>query len=346
VPCCTELPIRREAAIADLTQVCIKEGIQPNELEHGLIKKAVHDNTDHRLFVEVPNILEWVVRWSEHYRLSKHMVGHEERMAIDLLYHEVDWSEADFRGIVDVIDIKGAHCTITDYKSQPHILSQTDLDAHYQLTFYAWLVSKFYPFVKTFEVRIWYLRYGFYAKTPRTKEQLKGFEDGLLLKVDKVMSIKDWNPIPGAYCKWCDHAGRCPVGKPDENGCFSPLPQAIINEEQAKHYGSELRVIERRRGDLSKALKEYIKGHEEPVKISDSFAFGYRQKTSVFYPPAKVLAVMKEHGVDAAGYVTFSTATMKKLLKSAKKDQPALYNDLEDASESKARTMFEGFEVR
>ena len=74
------------AAIADLTDICIKEGIQPKELEHELVMKAVSDNTDHRLFDELPNIMEWVIKWSERYRLSKHIVGHEERMAIDELY--------------------------------------------------------------------------------------------------------------------------------------------------------------------------------------------------------------------------------------------------------------------
>ncbi len=283
--------------------------------------------------------------WRDRYKLSKHIVGQEEKLAIDEDFKECDWSEAAYRGITDVIAIRGTHCIVDDYKSQPHVLSQSDLDEHYQLTFYCWLVSKFYPFVKTFQARIWYLRYGFYASTPRSAEQLEEFEAGLMLKVDKVMSIQDWNPAPGSYCKWCDHTGRCPVGQPDSDGNYPPMPEAIINEKQAQLYGAELRVIEERRKKLSDALRAYVKGKEDPVKISDSFAYGYKASESVFFSPAKVLEVLREHGVDPSAYATFSATSMKKLLKTSERDQPALFHDLENIANNKARTEFKGFNL-
>ena len=331
------------AAIADLTRIALKRECQPQDLEDELVTTAVSENTDHRLYEELPNIHEWVTKWRNRYKLSKHMVGHEEKLAIDEDFEECDWSDAAYRGITDVIVINGTHCIVDDYKSQPYVLSQTDLDAHYQLTFYCWLVSKFYPFVKTFEVRIWYLRYGFSAGTPRTWQQLKEFEAGLMLKVDKVMSIDNWDPIPGAYCKWCDHTGRCPVGQPDKEGVFPVIPEAIINAEQAQKYGSQLRVIEERSDKIKKALRAYVKGHEEPVRLTSDFVYGYRPSKSLFFPPEKVLETLKEHGVDPSGYATFSATAMKKLLKSSERDQPALFHDLENIADHTVKTQFKGY---
>jgi len=332
-------------AISDLTNICLDRSCQPKDLSDDVVSKIVDDKTDHRLFEEVQNILQWVQKWRDRYRLSKYMVGHEERMAIDTNFDEVDWNVADYRGIVDVIDIHGTHCVVTDYKSQPHVVSQTELDNHFQLTFYTWLVSKFYPFVKTFEVRLWYLRYGFYATTPRTMDQIAEFEEGLMLKVKKVMSIDSWDPIPGTYCKWCDHTGVCPIGRPDKNGNYSPIPEAIITDKQAKFYASELRVLEERRKKLSDAVRNYVKGQEEPVDLGNGFAYGYIPSESMFFAPDKVMSVLRDHGVDPSAYATFSATTMKKLLKITERDQPSLYQDLEDIVNIRAKTRFGGFDT-
>jgi len=333
-------------AIAELTKLCLDMGRQPNELDDTSVEETVLKHADHRLLVELPNIVEWVKLWRDRYKLSKFLVGFEERMAIDENYNECDWKAAAYRGIVDLIDINGTHCKVTDYKSQPNILSQTDLDEHFQLTFYAWLVSKFYPFVRTFEVRIWYLRYGMMRSTPRTVMQLKDFETDLLLKVDKVMAIKDWEPIPCDYCKWCDHTGRCPVGQPDEKGDYEVIPEVILTEEQAQHYGGELRVLDERRKKLSAAIREYVKGSEDILKISSDYGYGYKESSSSYFPPDKVLKVLKDHGVDPAEHATFSATVMKKLLKTAKKEQPSLHLDLESIADTKHKTKFEGFKVK
>lgn len=333
-------------AIAELTGICLEKKIQPKAIPDEVVNEMVQKHTDHRLINELPDILDWVKRWRDRYKLSKFLVGYEEKMAIDEEYKECEWSEAAYRGIVDVIDINGTHCKITDYKSQANILSQTDLDAHFQLSFYAWLVSKFYPYVKTFEVRIWYLRYGMYHTTPRTFEQIKQFEEGLLLKVDKVMSIENWEPVPCDYCKWCDHTGRCPIGKPDEDGNYPPVPKKITEEEQAEHYARELRVLDERRKKIAAAIREYTKGSEDGVRISDDFEYKYRGVQSTFFPAEKVLPVFKEHGVDPADHATFSATAMKKLLKKAKKEQPNLHDDLEAVAETKWSTKFDGYKVK
>jgi len=333
-------------AIADLTKLCLSRKCQPKDLSDEEVREAVNTHTVHRLLEEIPNILHWVEKWRDRYQLSNSMVGFEERMAINSDFEECSWDEADFRGIIDQIDINGSHCRVTDYKSQPNVLNRDDLDHHFQLTFYTWLVSKFYPFVNTFEVRIWYLRYGFWAGTPRTREQLEIFEKGLMLQVDKVMAIENWEPVPGSYCKWCRHTDVCPVGQPDDEGNFPLIPEAIITEEQARHYGSELRVVEQRREKLSALIRSYVKGREDPLKVSDNFAFGYKRSTSDFYPPDKVLEVLKEHGYSPGEYANFSAKTMKKLLKNAEKDHPALHRDLMEVAVQQSRTQFSGFDVK
>jgi hypothetical protein len=160
------------AAIAELIGICQEAQIQPSSLSLEQIAEAVKRHTGHHILPETGDILSWTRLWAERYKISKYIYGVEEKVGLDHAYDDTEWDDASYRGILDVIDIEGTHLTVTDWKSQPHILNQSELDAHEQGTMYCWLASKLYPHIETFTFRIWYLRYGFYAETTRSVADL------------------------------------------------------------------------------------------------------------------------------------------------------------------------------
>jgi len=244
---------------------------------------------------------------------------------------------SDVPGVVDLLQIRGDTATITDWKSQPHILSQTDLNSHDQLTMYCWLVWKLYPNVNVFRARIWYLRYGFFGETKRTVEDLVAFEHALMIKEAKISEIDTWDPIAGPQCQYCDFVHRCDLAK-DLN---PDTMQTIISQEQAIVAAQRLTVMEALTKELKKQLKEYVTRNDD-VMIGDDWCYGFRKVTSQKWDPEQVEQILEEHGVALHEVSNIDSRAIKKLIKQAGKDNPALAGELEDAAIEKHSTRFEG----
>jgi hypothetical protein len=340
-------------AISSLIYQCREDEIQPQDLELDQISDAVMTHTPHCVMSEVGDILAWVKLWAERYRISKNYYGHEEKVGIDDEFDECEWSDASYRGILDVIDINGKYCTVTDWKSQPHILPPGELDAPLgygppeQLTFYCWLASKLYPQLEMFNARIWYLRYGFYDETKRTLEDLEMFEQALLIKEQKISEIDSWDPIPGRHCQYCDFIHMCPIGAEDGED-----PPVIKLQEEAERAAERIHVMESRVSSLKDMLKDYVK-QNDAVRFGDNRVFGINKKTSRTWSVVKVEEVFEQlaerEGFDdhkLSEVTNTDSRKMQKLLKQAKKDDPALFDALEDVEKPKHYTRFESYQQR
>lgn len=261
-------------AIALLSEHCMKADTPPSQLTDTHLRNAIVVSAPHEVYSELGTIFEWLSLWRERFALRpKHLVGYEERMAIDETFREVVWSQAAYRGIVDVIHLVGRTAIVTDYKGKPNVLSQAALAEHEQGWFYCWLVSKFYPQAEEFVFRIWYLRYGFYAETRRTRRQLDAFEQVLFMKRDKIAAIERWEPIAGQHCAVCDFVPICPLA----TGA-SELPVQIRTKDEAVRVASELRVKEQWVKEARAQLKTYVE-HNDDVELS-GYAYGFRGPTA------------------------------------------------------------------
>jgi hypothetical protein len=288
-------------ALARLTSLCRSKRILPRRLTDEDLQSAIAAATPHEIWGEIGLIFEWVALWRKRFDLApKELVGHEERMAIDDRFQDAAWSEASYRGVVDLLHVFGKKAVITDYKGQPNILPQAGLDRHEQGSFYCWLLSKYYPHLEEFYFRIWYLRYGFFAVTRRSRRQLAFFEESLLAKKQKVLEIESWDPIPGEHCGVCDFIHLCPIAA-DE----APLPTEIVTPEQATRVASALRVKEEWAKEARTKLKVYVE-HNEAVQLP-GFIYDFRaapQRTEEARPAlaprttfkAYKLAADTEHG--------------------------------------------------
>lgn len=326
-------------AIAHLIKVCTDRRCQPEHLGIDEIRSAVEYYTPHSIVSEISDIFSWVRLWANRYRISRHLYGWEERVALDEDFEEVEWNEASYRGILDVIDIINSSntCIVTDWKSQPHILSQTDLDAHEQMTHYCWLAWKLYPGIETFKARIWYLRYGFYAETTRTIEDLEAYDEYVAMRERKILEIEDWNPIPGKHCGYCDYIHMCPKGRED------PLEGAeIITFEQALIAAQELTVAEPRLKNLKDRLREYVKNNDE-VRLQNDWVYGYEHKVGKKYDPEKAEEVLGAYNRSLSEIANIDVRKADKLIKEAAREDPGLAMDLADVAEEKHRTEFKGY---
>jgi len=326
-------------ALATLLQGCVDKGIQPSDLHDTLIREVVQNHTPSHIMSEVGLILSWAMMWRDKFKLPAHVEGIEEKIGLDDEYDECEFATASYRGILDLWQLKDGHALITDWKSQNHIMSQTELDQHEQMTFYCWLLWKLYPDdIEKFTCRIWYLRYNFFMDTVRTEQDLIEFENALIIKERKITEITSWDPIPGKHCGYCDYILHCPIAKD-----LSPENQAIITQEQAIIAAQKLTVIEALKGELTNNLKEYVKANDE-VMIGDNWVYGYSHSQSDKWSAEKLAPILKKHGHDVSELANADTKKVKKLLKQATKENPALAADIEKIREEKHTTKFQGYQ--
>ena len=323
--------------VDELLNYCVDEQIVPKDLDEDMVRESLERHATHFIYHEIENVYAWCRLWAQRFKLPAEVIGIEERIGLDEDFDEIDFSDASYRGIIDLLQIKGDHAVITDWKSQPNILSQTDLDVHQQGTFYCWLISKMYPDVERFTFRIWYLRYGFAMATTRTHEDLELFEQALMIKEKKILEIDNWDPIPGPQCQYCDVIHRCPIALD-----LGPENPAIISQEQAVIAAQKITVMETLTKELKGGLKEYVKANDD-VLIGDNWIYGFKHSESETWDIAKVAGILEEYDHDLSDYSNLDSRKIKKLIKLSRKEDPALEAALQAAATVKNSTKFQGY---
>lgn len=332
-------------AIAELLTYAINHKIDIEDLDEGMVRDAVQKHISHRILSEVGLVLSWVMLWRERFRLPRNVHGVEDRLALNDEFDECAWDDASYRGILDLHQIADTHCVITDWKSQPYIVPQSELDQPLgtdmaeQLTFYAWLAWKTYPTLETFTVRIWYLRYGFYMETSRREEDLVAFENALMIKERKITEIDSWDPIPGKHCQFCDYIHICPIAQD-----LGPGNSEVITQEQAVIAAQKLTVFEAYSKILKAKLKTYVNANDD-VRIGDNWIFGYQKRQSVTWKPKEVDPILREHDHELHEVTNIDVKKMKKFIKDADKHDPVLASALEDISQPKYSSEFKGYRL-
>ena len=336
-------------AISSLIHTCLEAQIQPKELHIDQIREAVTTHTPQNVVSEMALILQWTKLWSEKWEMSRSYFGHEEKLAIDDEFDECDFSDGSYRGILDVIDIEDTHCTITDWKSQPHIIAKGELDdpigygVPEQLTGYAWLASKLYPYLESFSVRIFYLRYGFYHETERSLEDLDDYEHVLLMNEQKISEINSWDPIPGKHCQYCDFIHMCPLAT--DTSVPPEMDNRNMTQGQAVNLARRVVVMDSLSKSFKEKLKEYVQENDS-IMIGDGYEFGFQRTESVKWDAEKAEDVLKSHDRKLSEVANVDVRKMKKLLKEAAREDIDLCEDLTEIETPKKSTRFGGFQQK
>lgn len=326
--------------VDELLNYCLENDMAPNKIEDGMIRQSLERHANHGILGEIADIFSWVRKWTERFKLPAHVEGVELKLGIDEDYEEADFTDSSYRGIIDLLQIKDNHAVITDWKSQPNILSQTDMDAHEQGTFYCWLVQKLYPDVEKFTFRIWYFRWGMYRETFRTEEDLELFEQALIIKERKISEIKNWDPIPGPQCQYCDFIHRCPIALN-----LDPTQSEVISQPQAVIAAQKITVMEALVKELKGKLKDYVKKNDD-ILIGDNWVYGFLAKDHTEWDPEAVARVLEDFGHELADYVNINGVKMNKLLKLAAREDVPLRMALDAIVKTKTKTTFKGYKKK
>lgn len=265
------------------------------------------------------------------------IVGVEEEVALDENGEPTSWDNAAYGGYLDLVQISGRRGRVSDHKCQYNIFSKDELERHFQTTFYLMLLRKLYPFLREFELEIYYARHGFSVVTARTPEQLDACEQEVMVRVEAIRRWKNFDPVPGQHCTICDGRFECPKGQD-----LAPVPGAVITPEQATSVAGRIRVMELVLKELKKKLREYCKEHGEAV-ASPSWKFGFVPRKKVEFQAPRVAAVLLAAGIDPAPYQRMDAAGLKRFLREVEHHDPALFQEVMSVADTKTATTFKGY---
>lgn len=270
----------------------------------------------------------------------KNVVGVEERMAIDRHGNGAKYNSSFVRGILDLIEIDGDTCIITDHKSQFHILPDSEMAKHQQLRFYCFMVMHFWPQVTKFITRIYFTRFGVTKSAEISIDQVQRFGESLRISIDHIENMTEWPAIPGDTCTICSYYESCPHLK--RLGDETDEPRNIHTNEDAVFAAKLLRVREEQVKRIKANLKEYC-SHVGSVDISDDFSYGFRSMDVNNWNVRKVFKALMDFGQDPFDSIAFNATKLKKILAKAQKEDPTFAAELEAALKVSRATRFSGY---
>lgn len=173
-------------------------------------------------------------------------------------FEECDYEDkqAFARGRADILLI--SDCTtkaiIYDHKTQPNI-EESDT---FQLGFYAWVISMYYPFLQEISTILHFARYATYSEPyVWTRDQLYEVETQVIDRVHSIEARKEWKAVPNSKCQYCNYLIKCPA-----------MAEFIeINEHgNTRVKGDSFKIL----GDVNRAVKiaGMINVMEEAVSVA------------------------------------------------------------------------------
>ena len=247
------------------------------------------------------------------------IVGTEENLALkfnqigdnEWELRECDWDDPNcfVRGKIDILQIKDNVATIIDHKTQLYIPKNLGT---FQMGFYAWLVKKFYPFVKEVKTVLHFCHYNlntYRGPFTWTEEDLNYIESEMMVAIKTIESIEEFKEIAGQYCVYCPVKSECPrlrkiaekkmAIKKAKNG---PLLSAKMAQEHASAY----HIMEENRKVMQSQLKDFT-GEIGPVVIP-GMEYGYKVSEGYEVPvenKKKLFDLLSRLGVDVWKYLNY-----------------------------------------
>lgn len=284
----------------------------------------------------------------------------ELRLAIKWSDEKNDFVECDYddpgafaRGRADIMVISDdtTFAIVYDHKTQPNF-EEADT---FQLGFYAWVISKIYPFLEEIRTVLHLSRYGAYSDAHIwTKEELKQVEDAVITRVMVLESLETWEPVAHSKCMYCPKLASCakwadivevfPDGQVRSKlGSFE-----IFDTNKAVHAAELLTVIEEAAKGLKKNLKNYVEQTSAiaiPGKVYDFQAeekINWDKVNKV--QRQQVYGIFEKYDIDPKKYMSFNQTTTP-FVWVAEGDNTAFVQELSLALPRKTSTTFEGRKV-
>jgi len=308
------------------------------------VRKIIEASSTHGVTERAGEIYDVVEKFVNYFRVDTSKVaGIEEKLAVDANHNPVDFDDknAYFRGIVDLLEIDGNVATIIDYKTQFNILNDEDMNNNKQLSRYCWLVSKHFPQIDRFIVKIFFARYG------ATRSSTRGLGDITKTGVELDMSIQaiekteTWEAIPSDVCLYCGYSDSCPFVNGEED--VEELSDVIIGEEEAQEVARSLVAMKERVKRLNRSLRSYC-AENGNVMVSDDYSYGFVDRKSGVFDSGKVVdVIMAERPDDLLEVASVTATSVNKYIKKMNREDPDIADALEALREEIIKTDFKGF---
>jgi putative RecB family exonuclease len=113
-------------------------------------------------------------------------------------------------GFIDRIDrhADGSY-EVIDYKTEPKIRTQEEVDSDLQLTMYYWACREAFGFTPS-KLTLHFMRHNKKITTSRTEADVGKLIATIIEVGDKATTEKNYEPLVNKYCSSCDHLKGCP----------------------------------------------------------------------------------------------------------------------------------------
>lgn len=176
-------------------------------------------------------------------------VGVEEQIKIFFGDGQIFW------GYMDLLEMNGTVATITDYKTDWALRSQSDIEGDLQLRVYAWGVKRLYPQVTEVRPRLYFVRHQVLREArPIPVEEIPAIEKQIMAAVARIDKETKFEPTPGSACGWCAYSADCPALE-----SIKDAGKVVVSTpEEAQKAAAELILLEKQAGERKDALKRYV----------------------------------------------------------------------------------------
>jgi hypothetical protein len=224
------------------------------------------------------------------------VVGVEELIEVDRNGNIVPRGEGYLKGTLDLVQVGDNCVTITDYKRQWNVISQSAAEDNFQMLFYSYLASCKYPKASFVTCRLYFTRYKSFVEVTRSTDAVKSSLPGIIAITEGINSVlkkhKDSaKPIPGDQCDLCSFVNQCPIAE-DVDG-------KVSSQEEATRLASLLQLREEQKRRLTDSLKSYASKHGE-ITVGDKKVGYVPQKKQAWevFDVKELLRVMYDFNIN------------------------------------------------
>lgn len=296
--------------------------------------------------------LKLAIKWDGVSMYDDEINGRIERRPV---FEECDYDdpEAFARGRADILLISedATRAIIYDHKTQPN-MEEADT---FQMAFYAWVISRYYPFLSEISTIMHFARYAYYSDAyVWSKEQLFEVETQVMDRIYNIESRTSWTAVPNNKCQYCPFLTECPAMKEfievDESGHVRTRAESykILNDvNKAVKIAGLINVLEDAISKAKDELRVYVKNSNHGIAIPGK-VYEYRKTdTNIDWKKVnamrdKIFPVFQKYGVDPMVFMGFSQTFSKSIWMT---ENEALVKELAVLFPRKLEVEFKGWKL-
>lgn len=264
-----------------------------------------------------------------------------------------DDPEAFARGRADILLISDdtTKALIYDHKTQPN-MEEADT---FQMGFYAWVISRYYPFLSEISTVLHFARYSYYSEPYIwTKEQLVEVERQVMDRVHNIENRAVWGAVPNNKCQYCPFIPTCPAMlefiEINEHGSARVKVEGfkiLGDTNKAVKVAGLINVLEEAISFAKDELRNHISVSCSPIAIPGK-VYEFRGTEGIHWDTVnkklkdKAYAIFAKHGVDPKHFMGFSQTFSKSIWMTENEE---LVKELAELFPRKLETKFQGYKA-